>query len=119
MTVVSDRELRAAIGQIGHANFFAGFLNDVVKAAQGICGSNRRRIAGTILNGAGHAHVAFGFRNHGAISSNLPANLREAIEAGGFEVNITVARRRAAPKVGFAAGAFAALPIQSVPGALE
>src|ERR1700719_4736493 len=113
MTVVSDSELRAAIGQIGHTNFFAGLLNDVVKAAPGdLWEVLAVGIAGAILNSAGHAHVAFGFRKP-------PSDFRvidrpifdEPIEAGGCEVNIAVTRGRAAPKVVFAACAFAALPI--------
>src|SRR6266853_123846 len=113
MTVVSDSELRAAIGQIGHANFFAGFLNDVVKTAPGnLWEVIAVGIAGAILNGAGHAHVAFGFRKPWSDFRVIDWPIfAEAIEAGGFEVDIAVARRRAAPKVGFAAGAFAALPI--------
>src|SRR5260221_654387 len=113
MAVVSHGELRAAIGQIRHADFFGGFMNDVVEAAPG----NLReifaiRIAGTILNGAGHAHVFFGFGKPRSDFRVVDGPIfAEAIAAGGFEVDVTVARGGAAPEIGFAAGAFAALPI--------
>ncbi len=85
----------AAIGQIRHADFFAGFLNDVVEAAPG----NLRkifavRIAGAILNGAGHAHVAFGFGKPRSDFRVVDGPVfAEAIAAGGFEVDITVTSR--------------------------
>ena len=107
------RQLRAAIGQIGDADFFGSLLHDVVDTAT----RYRRQIfaigiARPILNRAGHAHVPFGLReprrNLGIIDRPVFA---KSIKIGGLEIDVAEACRGAAPEIGFAARCFASLPV--------
>src|SRR5215471_17506732 len=113
MAVVLDRQLRTAVGQIGNANFLGAGFDDFVDAAK----RKRRkvfavRIARTILNGAGYAHVFLGFAEpRGDFSVVHGPVFADAVQIGGLEINVAKTRRGAAPEVCFPTGAFAALPI--------
>ncbi len=108
-----NRQLRAAVGQVGHADFFSALLDDVVDTAKW----ERRQIlavgiARPVLNRAGHAHVALGLRkprrDFGVVDRPV---LAEAVEIRGLEINVSEAGRRTPPEIGLAPGGLASLPV--------
>ena len=113
MPIVRDSQLSATVGQVRQANFFGPFPDYVVDTAP----RNRRqilaiRIAWSILNRTGNAHVPLGLReprrNLRVIHGPLFA---EPIQVCGLEIDVAVTSGRTSPEIGFAASCFAALPI--------
>ena len=113
VTVVRHRQLRAAVGQVGHADLFGALLHDVVDAAP----RHGRQIlavgiARPILDGAGHPHVALGLREPrrdlGIVHRPV---LADAVEVRGLEVDVSEPRRRSSPEIGLAARRLAPLPV--------
>src|SRR6266850_7430731 len=113
MTVVWNGQLSAAVRQIWYADFFGSLLHDVINAAKGY---GRQilaiGIARPILNGAGHSHVALGFRkprrNLCIIDGPVFA---KPIEVRCLEIDVAEARRGATPKIGFSPCCLASLPV--------
>ena len=108
-----DRQLGAAVRQIGNPNLFRALLDNVINATPRHWWQILAiGIAGPVLNGAGYSHVSFGLRKP---TRNLRVVdrpvLAEPIEICGLEIDITETCRGAAPEVGLPAGRFAALPI--------
>src|SRR5207245_11055279 len=113
MPVVRGSQLSATVRQVRQANFFGTFLDYVVNAAP----RNRRqilaiRIARSILNRAGNAHVPLGLRKP---RRNLRVVHRpvfvEPIQVCSLEIDVAVTSGRTSPEIGFAASCLAALPI--------
>src|SRR4029077_3267916 len=113
MFVMRDRQLRAAIGQVGYADFLSAVLNDVVDTPKR---HGRQilavRVTWPVLDCAGHAHVALGLRKPWGYFRIVDRPvLAEAIQICCLEINIAKARGGSAPEIRLPAGRLAPLPV--------
>ena len=107
------RELSTAVGKVRDADFLGSLLDDVINTAEG----HWRQIlaigiTGPILNRTGDAHISFSFgkpwRNFRVIYRPV---FTDSIQICGLKIDVAEARRGAPPKISFAAGCLAPLPV--------